>query len=123
MNEKTIKSFVIFVILSVLIVVRAFFPIDSRIISGVNFVGFAVALISLLFDIRRYLKKRHYAVWIMITAIILVIFIVVAVLIFLGVICINEKADDLITLGALCGTLSAPFFIAIFNKGKIIEKE
>ena len=122
MNEKTIKSFIICVILLVLIVVRCFINIDTTIISVVNFIGFSVALVSLLFDIKRFLKKRQFATWIMITITLLSVLVATIVLIILEILCIDEKGDDLITLGALWVTLSTPFVVAVFNKTKVIEK-
>lgn len=115
MNREVIRSFIVFLVLVAIGGVRFFVKFDATFISCINFVGAAVALVSLLLSISEKVKERHKPFLATIIVICLVACIITAVLILTSIIIVDEKWDDIITLSALALSLSTPFWVELFS--------
>lgn len=120
-KKNIINVAVIFILFSS-IIVRLFLSDDNNTwINVINFIGIIMAWLNLHFDIyNEYHGYKKFNFFTGISAIVVIIMSVIAVLIFFNIILVTSKFDDIITLLTLLISLPSEFYKKLI--GTSIEK-
>lgn len=115
MNKNQIYNVIISVSLFVLIVFRIFGNIQENVVPVINFVGMSVAFISILFRLEHNAPNRKKPIWFFVSLIAIILAVIIAMLISVNKIELNEKSNDVITLFALLFSLPSDLYVKIFS--------
>lgn len=117
-NKSVVKDFYIFIVILVLIVSRSLLPEDKcGWISGVNCIGVLIALFQLIMNTYNENKNsNNINFFIGLSVITGTITLILSVLVFINVIELEGKGNDILSLIALLLSLSNDFLVYVIEK-------